>query len=161
MLEPRKNVEALLEAWREVRKSTEIDLVIAGPRRAEAKLPSPQPGLILRGEAPEEELPELYSGASAFVYPSHYEGFGLPVLEAMQCGAPVIVSTDPALRETAGDAGLCAGSTRELVEAMRAVLTNLSFWRARSLARAGLFSWERTARATHAVYQELAFPKIH
>jgi len=109
--------------------------------------------LELRGEVSETELATLYSGAIALVYPSYYEGFGLTVLEAMQCGAPVIISRDPALVETAGDAAL---STDSLFEAMHSLLESRQLrdeMRSRSLARAALFSWKRTARATHDVYR--------
>src|SRR5262249_49708913 len=90
--EPRKNLPALLDAWRTVRRDYPIDLKLAGRKRADAPPIHAEPGLHLLGEVPEDRLPELYSGALAFVYPSHYEGFGLPVLEAMQCGACVIAS---------------------------------------------------------------------
>ena len=100
-------------------------------------------------------MPVLYSGATAFVYPSLYEGFGLPVVEAMQCGACVIVS--PALRETAGDAAVYAENARELAQAMIEALERPAWraeWGARARVRAAEFSWRGTARQTYAVYQE-------
>ena len=103
-LEPRKNIPALIEGWRECRAETDADLVIAGRNRADFEEIAPVEGLHLLGEVPDQELPRLYSDALAFVYPSHYEGFGLPVLEAMQCGCPVITSRDPAVTEVAGGA---------------------------------------------------------
>ncbi|MBZ5584862.1 MAG: glycosyltransferase, partial [Acidobacteriia bacterium] len=112
-------------------------------------------GLRLLGEVPDGELPALYSGALAFLYPSLYEGFGLPVLEAMQCGACVIASR--AVAEAAGDAAAYAGTPRELAAAMTRAIVDPD-WReerrSRSLARAREFSWERTARLTHQVYEE-------
>ena len=111
-LEPRKNLDMLLEAWREMRRHHAVDLVLAGRRRADAPEIRPEPGLRLAGEVADAELPALYSGALAFVYPSLYEGFGLPVLEAMQCGAPVIASR--AVEEAAGDAAIYADTPREL-----------------------------------------------
>lgn len=160
MFEARKNVGAILAAWSALRESFDVDLVIAGPRREEFPLPAAAPGLILRGEVSESELVSLYSGALALVYPSHYEGFGLPVLEAMQCGTPVILSRDPALVETAGDAALYAEGreTGEICRAMRALMENpglRAVLRSRSLARAALFTWDRTARATHGVYRRM------
>ncbi len=153
MLEARKNIAALGNAWSALRARFDVDLVIAGPRREEAPAIDLRPGIILPGEVAESQLAAWYSGAIALVYPSHYEGFGLPVLEAMQCGTPVIVSRDPALMETAGDAGL---STDNIYDAMCALLENRLLrpdLSARSLARAALFTWERTARCTHDIYR--------
>jgi glycosyltransferase involved in cell wall biosynthesis len=154
-LEPRKNVAMLLEAWRAVRRRQAVDLVLAGRRRADFPELAAEPGLRLLGEVPDSDLAGLYSNAAAFVYPSHYEGFGLPVLEAMQCGACVIGSS--AVAEAGGDAAAYADDAAALVEAMEAALTRPE-WRAerreRSLARAREFSWERTARMTYEVYLE-------
>jgi glycosyltransferase involved in cell wall biosynthesis len=154
-LEPRKNLPALVEAWREVRRRHTVDLVLAGRRRADAPAIPPEPGLHLPGETPEAGLPALYSGAVALVCPSHYEGFGLPVLEAMQCGACVISSS--ALDEAAGDAALRADGAAEMVRAMCALLEQPDLLRERrekSLERARSFSWERAARGTYEVYGE-------
>ena len=154
-LEPRKNLAALLEAWRQVRKRHRIDLILVGRRRPDFPAFPEEDGLQLRGEAPDAALSALYSGALAFVYPSLYEGFGLPVLEAMQCGAAVIASS--AVAEVAGDAAIYANGSLELMRAMRQAAEypeSLATWRARSLARAQQFSWERTARMTHEVYRE-------
>ena len=105
-LEPRKNLFRLLEAWRQVREKHAVDLVLAGRVRADGPTIEPEPGLTLLGAVSDRELPELYASALACVYPSVYEGFGLPVLEAMQCGAAVLTSQDPALMELAGDLSL-------------------------------------------------------
>jgi glycosyltransferase involved in cell wall biosynthesis len=153
--EPRKNLAALIDAWREVRREHAVDLVLAGRRRADYPPLPDEPGLEILGEVPDEQLPALYSGALAFVYPSLYEGFGLPVLEAMQCGACVIASR--AVAEAAGDAAIYADGRAELARNMRDLLEHpdsVLEWRARSLARAREFTWERTARATYEVYQE-------
>ena len=149
-LETRKNVSQLIEAWREVRKSEAVDLVLAGRPRDDFAMPAPEEGLRILGAVPDEDLPALYSGARAFVYPSLYEGFGLPVLEAMQCGATVITSRDPAIMEVSGGAAVHVDATdvRALVEAMRARPVR----RAESLQRAALFSWQATARKTREVY---------
>jgi glycosyltransferase involved in cell wall biosynthesis len=154
-LEPRKNLPQLLAAWRELRRTSPVDLVIAGRRRADFAELAPEPGLRVLGEVPDRELPALYSGALAFVYPSLYEGFGLPVLEAMQCGACVIAS--PAVKEVGGEAPFYAYSAPELAGAMRHAATRpdlLRERRAASLARAAQFSWDRTAHLTYEVYQE-------
>jgi|SRR5579871_2265302 len=154
-LEPRKNLTALVEAWREVRRHHPIDLILAGRRRGDAPELNPAPGLHLLGEVSDSRLAELYSGALAFVYPSLYEGFGLPVLEAMQCGACVI--TTRAAAEAGGDAAIYAEGPQELAQAMRQAATQpdwVAGRRARSLARAREFSWDRSARLTHQVYEE-------
>jgi glycosyltransferase involved in cell wall biosynthesis len=154
-LEPRKNLDMLLEAWRETRRHHVVDLVLAGRRRADAPEIPPEPGLRLAGEVADSELPALYSGALAFVYPSLYEGFGLPVLEAMQCGAPVIASR--AVEEAAGDAAIYADTPRELAGALAEMASRpelAAASRQLSLARAREFSWERTARLTRQVYEE-------
>jgi glycosyltransferase involved in cell wall biosynthesis len=157
-LEPRKNLGRLIDAWREVRRTHPVDLVIAGRVRSDFAAPEPQEGLRVLGAVPEEALPKLYSGALACVYPSLYEGFGLPVLEAIQCGALVIASRDPAILEvTGGGAALHveATDTRALVHAMESVAgapDAFAEMRERAKCRAAEFSWERTARRTREVY---------
>lgn len=156
-LEPRKNISRLIEAWREVRKSHDIDLVLAGRVRADFKTPLPEPGLRILGATPEEELPGLYSGALACVYPSLYEGFGLPVLEAMRCGAVAITSRDPAILELSEHAAIHvdAADPRALVQALMTVARSPGSFgdlRDRAIKRAREFTWSRTARCTREVY---------
>jgi glycosyltransferase involved in cell wall biosynthesis len=154
-LEPRKNVTVLVEAWREVRRRYAIDLILAGRRRADAPEMKSEGGLHILGEVSDTQLAELYSGALAFVYPSLYEGFGLPVLEAMQCGACVIASR--ATAEAGGTAAVYAESGQELSQVLRRAAEDPAWvaeCRARSLTRAQEFSWDRSARLTHQVYEE-------
>jgi glycosyltransferase involved in cell wall biosynthesis len=156
-LEPRKNIAGLVAAWREVRRVHPVDLLLAGRRRSDFTQLPPEPGLQLIGEVSDQRLAQLLGGTLAFVYPSHYEGFGLPVLEAMQCGACVIVSRDPAIREVAAGAALEAGSHAELVRAMLDIAANperAELWRERGLRRAAEFSWRRTAQLTREVYEQ-------
>lgn len=155
-VEPRKNVPLLLDAWRQIAKTQDVDLVIAGREREDA--PDLE-GTVRMGAVPDEALPGLYSGAVAVLYPSLYEGFGLPALEAMACGAAVITSDDPAIQEVTGDAALRLDprNGEAWVEAMDAVLAKPELragLQERSLRQAAQFSWERTARQTHAVYEE-------
>jgi alpha-1,3-rhamnosyl/mannosyltransferase len=155
--EPRKNIGRLVEAWREVRRTVQVDLVLAGRARADFPALAEESGLRVLGEVPDSELPGLYGGALACVYPSLYEGFGLPVLEAMQCGALAITSRDPAILEVSGDAAVHvdAEDTAGLTEAMRAVAAapeRFADIRERALARSAQFSWRKTARLTREVY---------
>jgi alpha-1,3-rhamnosyl/mannosyltransferase len=148
-IESRKNLAVALAAWRVLRDQADFLAVGRGA------LPQEE-GLQALGPVPDVQLPALYSGAAALVLPSLYEGFGLPVLEAMQCGTPVITSRDPALLEVSGQAALhaAADDAREWLEAMRAVLRDPLPWREAGLRRAAEFSWERTARETREVYLE-------
>lgn len=158
-LEPRKNIPTLIEAWRQVKATHPVRLILAGRRRADFLDPPPEPGLVLLGEVPDGDLPHLYSECVACVYPSLYEGFGLPVLEAMQCGAAVLTSRDAAITEVAGGAALQmdALDVQSWKENMLAVLQNQDLngrLRQQSLQRARAFSWDKTARLTHEVYEE-------
>ncbi len=158
-LEPRKNIDRIVEAWRETKRTHEVDLVLAGRVREDFRPPAPEPGLTLRGAIAEQDLPALYSAAAACVYPSLYEGFGLPVLEAMQCGALVITSLDPAIQEVAQDAALSVDATdvRALAAAMRTALDNgdsVRSLREKGVERASQYSWRRTAELTREVYDD-------
>lgn len=160
-LEPRKNLGMLFDIWREVRKTREIDLVLAGRRRADFPEIAMEPGLRLLGLTAEQELPALYSGALACIYPSYYEGFGLPVLEAMQCGAAVIASRDPAISEVAADAALLldvrdAPAWAEAVQAMLSQPDHVQAMHEKALRRAAEFSWMKTAKRTREVYEQAA-----
>lgn len=165
-LEPRKNIETLVRAYATLGRQDPAapQLVIAGGAgwRYQAVFELVE-GLGLKdqvrfpGFVPQTELPTWYSAAEIFVYPSRYEGFGLPPLEAMACGTPVITSTASSLPEVVGDAGMQVEATDvdALAEAVRQALADANLradLRARGLARAATFTWQRTARATAAVY---------
>lgn len=171
-IQPRKNLTRLIDAllWlRTTRPDDELpQLVIAGKRgwlddevfRA-AQQDSLKECVKFAGYIPEEDLPALYSGAMCFVYPSYFEGFGLPVLEAMQCGAPVIAGNQTSLPEVAGDAALLFDpfDTRALGEAIARVIDHPEYraeLRARGLKRAAEFSWIATARLTLKAYERAA-----
>jgi glycosyltransferase involved in cell wall biosynthesis len=165
-LEPRKGLESLLDAFAQL-GATDAHLVIAGKRgwmfeALDAKVAALDLAsrVTFTGFVPDEDLPALISGAIAFVYPSVYEGFGLPVLEAMQCGTPVITSDVSSLPEVAGKAALMVrpGDVTALAHAMRRVLTEPGLreeLRGRGLVQAARFSWERTAALTTEAYRHV------
>jgi glycosyltransferase involved in cell wall biosynthesis len=158
-IEPRKNVPTLIAAWRIVRERFNINLVIAGRHRADAPHISAEQGLTLTGEVTDEHLRYLYSNAVACIYPSLYEGFGLPPLEAMQCGCPVITSRDAAIMEVSGGAAIHVEATdiRALAAAMESIITNAEERERRrelGFRRAAEYSWARTAVLTREVYVE-------
>ncbi len=132
-----------------------LPLVVAGPERDRALAQQLRArGADLRGYVSQGELVELYRGAAALVLPSRYEGFGLPVLEAMASGTPVVATADDALREVAGDAALYATPDR-LGEALRRAVADRERLVAAGLERARRFTWAETARRTLAVYREV------
>jgi glycosyltransferase involved in cell wall biosynthesis len=130
-----------------------LPLVVAGPaREPELARELEALGADLRGYVDKAELAGLYRGAAALVLPSRYEGFGLPVLEAMASGVPVVVADEPALREVAADAAVY--SDGDLAAAIRTGLAERDRLVAAGLERAKAFSWEETARRTLEVYSE-------
>ncbi|HYN88210.1 MAG TPA: glycosyltransferase family 1 protein [Ardenticatenaceae bacterium] len=165
-LEPRKNLPTLLHAYARL-GPTVPKLVLAGARGwGEGPLfdlvrtLGLQDRVRFTGYVPEAVLPDLYAGSRLFVYPSLYEGFGLPVLEALACGAPVITSSSSSLPEVAGEAALFVDPTSvdALAEAMWRVLDNKRLrddLRAKGPKHAARFNWERTARETLAVYDSV------
>lgn len=149
-IQPRKNQLAALSAAREAG----LELVVVGPvkdERVAAELRAG--GARLEGYVPVERLAELYRGAACLVQSSRFEGFGLPVVEAMASGTPVVVVPDPALVEVAGDAAVVVDEAR-LADGIRQAVAESERLRAAGLARASTFSWERTADATVRVYLE-------
>jgi glycosyltransferase involved in cell wall biosynthesis len=111
-------------------------------------------GADVRGYVSKEELARLYARAACLILPSRYEGFGLPVVEAMASGTPVVAAPDPALREVAGDAALFAPPA-ELGDAVRQAVRERERWTAAGFARVRRYTWEETARRTLEVYREL------
>ena len=168
-LQPRKNVETLVRAYARLRDQGSDDhiLVLAGPRGWQYESIfelTRQLGLAdsvrFPGFVPDDDLPLWYSSATVFAYPSVYEGFGLPLLEAMACGAPVVSSNASSLPEVVGDAGVLVdpSDVEGLCSALRQLLEDEP--RRQALATAGraraqTFSWRRTASETVQVYREV------
>lgn len=168
-LDPRKGLSILLEALLSLEKASPL-LAVAGPLEEDKHFPAFQQGIACRGLGSrvrllgfvaEADLPALFSAAAAFVFPSLYEGFGLPPLEAMACGAPVIAARAAAVPEVVGQAGILVppNDPAALASAMAEVLRRPELaaeLRVRGLKRAAEFSWRRTAERTHALYEEVA-----
>ncbi|MBC7260731.1 MAG: glycosyltransferase family 4 protein, partial [Chloroflexi bacterium] len=164
-VEERKNLRRLLQACARLWREGEVrPLVVVGPHKWKYRriLQTVEElgiseHVIFTGYVPDEALPALYSGADLFVFPSLYEGFGLPPLEAIACGTPVVCSNTSSLPEVVGDAALMVDpyDVEALAEAMHRVLSDTALreeLRQKGLARAKMFTWERAARETLAVY---------
>jgi len=170
-LEPRKNLPFLIRAFEQAQKNTALDgfkLVLAGKigwGTEEMDRLIAEHGLadvvIRPGYVPDEDLPALYSGASFFLFPSLFEGFGLPPLEAMQCGCATVASNASSLPEVVGDAGLLLDPKDEDAWA-KAIVTLVKDAKMRQslsekgVAQAARFSWDETARVTAEVYRDAA-----
>lgn len=164
-IEPRKNIDTLLDAWQGTRFHDDFDLVIAGAsgwssEKTMARLASRIPGVRYLGYVREDELPGLTAGATGFVYPSLYEGFGFPVAQAMAAGVPVITSNTSSLPEVAGDGALLVDprSADELRSAIQKLLTSPSLQqqlRTAGLARAQEYRWEVCARKSLEFFRRL------
>jgi glycosyltransferase involved in cell wall biosynthesis len=156
-IEPRKNLSRLLQAWSHIADDLEgWTLVLAGPKGWGPQLPK-TPGVLLPGFLGDETLPGLLAAAEFFCYPSLYEGFGLPPLEAMAAGTPVVAGNYPCAGEVLEDAAVRVDPTD--VEAIASALSSLASDAAlrrrlalKGRARASSFSWERTAAATEQAY---------
>ena len=156
----RKNISRLIDAWRQARTQIPgLSLIVAGAAGDLDISLTSEPGLHILGSLSDNDAAGLLSGAAVFVYPSLYEGFGLPILEAMQAGTPVITSKDPALMEVAGGAALHvdAKSAEEFSSAIVAVVNRPGLrerLKEKGRQRASRYSWQATAVTTHAAYAE-------
>ena len=167
VLEPRKNVDRLIAAFGQAgARLGGLDLVIAGRRGwmydeifAKVQALGLEKRVRFTGYVAQEDLPGLYGGARLFAYPSRYEGFGLPVLEAMRCGVPVVTTNVSSMPEVAGDACLLVSpdDVPGLAEAMSRLVEQPALAAElgrRGQERAAAFTWERCARETRAVYEQ-------
>ncbi|MEK9151987.1 MAG: glycosyltransferase family 1 protein [Patescibacteria group bacterium] len=165
VIEPRKNISGLISAFDKI--EADADLVIAGARGwlcdhvfAQAEASKKRGRIRFLGPVPEEQKAALLSAALALVYPSFYEGFGLPLLEAMACGTPVISGLGSSMGEVVADAGLLVdpNDLREIADAMQAVGADETL-RAeltrRGLERAKKFSWEKSAEVLEKIFARL------
>ncbi len=169
-LEPRKNLKGLICAYDRSRAKEDFLLVLAGGKGWKykhifrlVKRLKLEDRVIFTGYMSDSDLPALYNSASVFVYPSFYEGFGLPPLEAMACGTPVIVSHTTSLPEVVGNAGVYVDPSdiEQISTSIDTVLSDTELrqtLRERGLKRAKLFSWGKTAKETIMLYKQLVSP---
>ena len=171
-IQPRKNLVRLINAYESLCRNEPAapwpQLVLAGKRgwlEAEtigaAKVAQARQNILLIGYVPDADLPALYSGATCFAYPSYFEGFGLPILEAMKCGTPVIAGNRTSLPEVAGDAAILVDPFDEsaMASAFARLLKNPDYraeLRVKGLERAAAFSWRNTALLTLQAYERAA-----
>lgn len=163
---PHKNLSRLIEAFSVAELPTEIGLVLAGPRdrryptgRELAGCLGIQDRVIELEAVPTNDLPSLYSAASVFAFPSIYEGFGLPVIEAMACGTPVVCSNTGSLPEVVGNAAIIVDpfDVSDLAQGLKAMLdggNDRAVFSLTGIERASDYSWDATAEATWRVYRE-------
>jgi len=159
-----KNEPRIVEAFAKANIHTEIRLLFTGPASKQLIILCKHLGVENRvsflGRIPEEDLPGLYRGAQLLLFPSLYEGFGLPVVEAMACGIPVITSNSTSLAEVAGDAAYLVDPTNtpEIAHAVERILADDDLRKnlvAKGLERAKAFSWDHVAARVQAVINEL------
>ena len=169
--DPRKNLSRLVRAWKRIpepiRVGKQLALVGSLDDNAQVRLVKEEiaeqglgESVRLLGRVGDSELPQLYNLATALVFPSFYEGFGLPALEAMSCGCPVLAARISALPEVVGEAGLYfdPAETNEITQALETALTNqplMAELKGKGLKRAGLFTWDRAASSLAHVYRDV------
>jgi glycosyltransferase involved in cell wall biosynthesis len=149
-LEPRKNLSTLVSAHALVREQRpELELVVAGAPVQWAEQELAGDGVTALGFVPDDQLPELYRGASVFAYPSLFEGFGIPVVEAMACGTPVVASSHPSLDESCGDAAVRTDPTSAvaIAEGIERALSERESLVQVGLEHAKRFTWQACGEA--------------
>jgi glycosyltransferase involved in cell wall biosynthesis len=148
-VEPRKQPLDAIDAANALGRKL---VVVGPPKDAQLVDELKRRGAEVRGYVPKEELVRLYQAAACLLFPSRYEGFGLPVVEAMACGTPVVAAPEPALQEVAGDAAVFSD---DLVEGVRRALAERESLSAAGLERVKAYSWNETARLTADVYRRI------
>ena len=159
-VEPRKNLLRLIEAFNQLDPKLKLVIVGVSGWDNKAVYKTKNPNIIFTGYVPEKDLPIFYGNARLLVYPSLYEGFGIPILEAMHCGCPVITSNISSMPEVAGDAALLVDpySVEEIKRAVQRLLGDVKLRKKlidNGYRQASRFSWEKTANETIKVYEKV------
>jgi len=156
-LEPRKNLGTLVDAFA-LLADTDLSLVVVGGQGWGEQPQLDRPGIVRLGYVSDEELARLYRGAQAVVYPSRFEGFGMPITEAMASGAPVVVSAHESMDEASGDAAVRADpeSPQAIAAAIREALARRDELRVKGIERARQFTWRRTGEVFLEGYERFA-----
>jgi glycosyltransferase involved in cell wall biosynthesis len=155
-LEPRKNLGTLLEAWRPLRG--ELALAVAGAAGWGDQPLLDHPGILKLGFVGEREVPRLMRGAAVYVYPSRFEGFGMPIVEAMACGVPVVASSHPSMDEACGEAAVRVDpdDADAMSAGIREALERRDELVAAGLAHAAQFTWRRCGEIHLRAFEEAA-----
>lgn len=158
--QPKKNTERVIKAFDNL--DTNHTLVIVGPEQVNQRIKDvkKRDKIVMAGLVDRKGLISLYSGAEAFVFPSLHESFGMPILEAMGCGCPVVTSHEFSMPEVAGDAAVLVNpySVEDITSGLRKVLIDLALreeLREKGLKRVQKFSWEKSAKEHWKVYEEV------
>jgi glycosyltransferase involved in cell wall biosynthesis len=162
-LEPRKNIKRVIKAYKSLSRETKerLKLVLVGRYGWGERVNKKDPGIVITGFVDDNDLPVLYSAATIFVYPSLYEGFGLPVVEAMACGTPVITSNTSSLPELTGNAALLVDPKNilQITKSMEKLAKDKALCQKlikKGLMQAKKFSWKETARETLKIYKKFS-----
>src|SRR3989344_5042371 len=150
---PGKNIERIVQAFEKIKSGSGLKLVVIGHPYSKI---SPKRGVVYLGHVPQPELPIFYSGARALIYPSLYEGFGLPILEAFRCRTPVVTSNLGSMAEVAGNAAQLVDpyDVESISDGIRKVVVSSQLFVKKGTSRVKKFSWEKTAGDTLKVYYE-------